>query len=129
MLTDNWRQVIKMGEVLEKRLKRDGTMDEYNSCFQEFLDRGCMRKLTNQEMAQWDGVVNYVSHHGVVKSTSNSTPLRIVSNSSLNNNSGHSFNSILAKGPNSIQPLFNILVRDRPIHHIPILTDTDFNRF
>ena len=32
VLTDNKRQVIKMGEGLEKKLKRDGTMDEYNNC-------------------------------------------------------------------------------------------------
>ena len=80
-----------------------------------------MRELTDKEMDDWGGVVNYISHHGVRKSTSNSTPLRVVSNSSLNNNnSGHSFNSILAKGPNSIQPLFNILVMFRTYEEVVV---------
>ena len=40
------------------------------------------------------------------KPGSTTTPLRIVSNSSLDNNgSGHSYNGCLAKGPNALTPL------------------------
>ena len=61
-------------------------------------------------MNEWSGITNYISHHGVPKPGSTTTPLRIVSNSSLNNNmSGHSYNSCLAKGPNSIASLFEVL--------------------
>ena len=51
--------------------------------------------------------MHYISHHPVLKPGSLSTPLRSVSNSI------HSYNSILAKGPNSIQPLFQILIKLR----------------
>ena len=103
-----------MAEQREKRLKSDNMLEDYNKCMEEFLDRPCMKRLTDQEMAEWDGTVNYISHHGVLKSTSNSTRLRIVSNSLLNNNgTGHSYSSILAKGPNSIQPLFSIMMMFR----------------
>ena len=61
VLTDNRGQVTKMAESLEKKLKRDGSMEEYNDCLQEMLDRGCMRELTDKEMDDWGGVVNYIS--------------------------------------------------------------------
>ena len=94
VLTDNRNQAIALAAGLEKRLKRNGELDAYNKALQEFLDRGCLVELTEEEMENWDGIVNYVSHHGVPKPGSTTTPLRIVSNSSLNNNnSGHSYNS------------------------------------
>ena len=52
------------------------------------------------------GAVNYISHHGVLKPGSTTTKLRVVSNSSLdNNNSGLSLNNCLPKGPNTLVPL------------------------
>ena len=62
-------------------------------------------------MANWKGVINYISHHGDPKPGSTTTPLRIGSNSSLNNNmSGHSYNSCLDKGHNSKASLFKVLI-------------------
>lgn len=111
VLTDNRSQAIALAGSLEKRLRRNGELEVYNEALKEFLGRGCLAKLTEEEMKSWDGIVNYVSHHGVPKPGSTTTPLRIVSNSSINNNnSGHSYNSCLAKGPNSIASLFGVLV-------------------
>ena len=75
----------------------------YNKEFQEFLDRGVLRQLTKHELESWEGPVNYISHHGVLKPGSTTTKLRVVSNSSLdNNNSGLSLNDCLPKVPNTL---------------------------
>ena len=61
----------------------------------------------NEPIAKKVTSINLSKNKPVLKPGSLSTPLRILSNSSLNNNnSSYSYNSILAKGPNFIQPLF-----------------------
>ena len=61
-------------------------------------------------MDEWKGLVNYIAHHGVLKPGSQTTPLRIVSNLSLNSmNTGHSY-KMLAKGPNALTLLLQVLV-------------------
>ena len=95
---------------IEKSLKKSGQTDAYNEEFGKMIARGCMRDIPHDELDKWKGGINYVSYHGVLKPGSMTTPLRIVSNSPLsNNNSGHSYNLILAKGPNSIMPLLRVL--------------------
>jgi hypothetical protein len=119
VLTDNYGQAVKMTTSLEKRLVRDGMLDKYNTCMEEFLTRPCMREIPKGELKAWKSQINYISHHPVLKPSSTSTPVRIVSNSSINNNgSGHSYNSILAKGPNYIQPLFKILIKFRSYERV-----------
>ena len=78
------------------------------------LTQGCIHEISKTELDSWKGGVNYISHHGVVKDTSTTMPLRIGSNSSLiNNKSGYSYNSLLAMGPNSISPLLSVLTTFR----------------
>ena len=43
------------------------------------------KDLSEAEVEGWDGPVKYISHHGVLKPSSVSTALRVVSNSSLKN--------------------------------------------
>ena len=57
--------------------------------------------------------------HGVPKPGLVTTFLRVVSNSSLdNNNSGLSYNDILPKGPNSLTPLLQALSSWRSYQHV-----------
>merc|ERR1712015_527754 len=85
------------------------------------LERECLRILSLDEMEKWKGLVNYVSHHGVDKPASGSTPLRIVANSSLDNNwSGNSYNSCLIKGPNAPTPLLEVLYTFRFLEFIVV---------
>ena len=75
-----------------------------------YIERKVFVELEEDEMKSWDGPINYISHHDVPKPASISTKLRIVSNSSLNNNnSGTSYNDCLPKGPNSLVPLIEAL--------------------
>ena len=113
VLTNNRSQVERMQTSLEKKLTKHDQTETYNTCFQQFLSSGVMREVSEDELASWSGGVNFVSHHGVEKD-SVSTPLRIVVNSSLNNNNkGHSYNSVLAKGPNSLANLYSVLITFR----------------
>ena len=76
-------------------------------------NRQVARKLTPQELKEWKGPVVYIAHLAVVNPRSNSTPVRIVFNSSQSHR-GVSLNSCLAKGPDAyINNLIGILLRWR----------------
>ena len=62
-------------------------------------------------MDSWAGPCQYITHHAVLKD-SVTTPVRVVSNSSFNNG-GHSLNSCLATGPNSLNPMMDVMLRFR----------------
>ena len=62
-------------------------------------------------MKEWDGAVNYITHHGVLKPQSHSTGLQVVSNSSLKND-------ILLKGSNALNPLLQVLVTWRSYQNV-----------
>ena len=103
--------VVRMAENQEKRLLKSGHYDFYNSEMQKYVDRGVVVRLTRQEMDEWKGPINYISHHGVEK-LSVTTPLRIVTNSSLKNGST-SLNGCMIAGPNSLNSMLNIGLRFR----------------
>ena len=121
LLTDNRSQARAMALGLEKRLKIRNELDEYNCEMAGFVARGVLRQISGEEMSKWEGPINYVSHHGVAKPGSASTKLRIVSNSSLNNNNnGLSYNDCLPKGPNSLVPLLQALVTWRGYEEVAV---------
>ena len=62
-------------------------------------------------MSSYEGPLNYITHHAIVKNSS-STPLRVVHNSSLKNGS-HSLNSILPKGPSQLNDMLEVALRFR----------------
>ena len=110
-LPNNRNMVIKMAESQERRLLKSGQFENYSKEIQKYIDRGGVVKLSKEEMKEWKGPVNYISHHGVC-TCSATTPLRVVTNSSLNNG-GNSLNSCLPTGPNSLNPMLDITLRFR----------------
>ena len=65
--------------------------------------------------------MNYVSHYGVPRPRSSTTVLRVVCNSSLdNNNCGVSYNDLLPKGPNTLVPLLQALITWRTYEEVVI---------
>ena len=59
----------------------------------------------------YTGPVLYVSHHAVFKPGSTTTPLRIVTNTSLKNaNAGISPNECMQEGPNALAPLLEVII-------------------
>ena len=110
VLTDNYEQARKIQAGIESQIIRKGQLEKYNEQLEDAVKRGLIVKLSQQDLESWDGLVNYITHHAVLKPGSTTTPVRVVSNSSLDNNwSGVSYNDCLAKGPNSLTPLLEVL--------------------
>ena len=103
--------VIKVAEKVERDLIKDGLHSHYCDQIKDFLHRGVAVKLSKEEMDSWSGAAQYITHHGVLKD-SVTTPLRVVTNSSFNNG-GNSLNSCLASGPNSLNPMLDVMLRFR----------------
>ena len=110
-LPNNRNAVVRMAEKQEARLVKSGHLAYYNKEFLKYIDRGAVVKMSKQEMNDWKGPVNYISHHGV-ETDSVTTPRRIVTNSSLKNGT-RSLNECLVRGPNSLNPMLNISLRFR----------------
>ena len=103
--------VVAMARKLESGLIKSGSIAAYNEELQDFVDRGVLCLISEDEMQAWQGPVNYICHHRVEKLQSASTKLRVVSNSSLDNcNQGMFYNDIVPKGPNSLVPLHQAIL-------------------
>ena len=111
-LPNNRSVVVKMAASQEKRLIKSGHHSYYNSELKKYIDRGAAVKLSKQDLAEWKGPINYISHHGVMRPDSTTTPLRIVTNSSLKNGI-RSLNECLIRGPNSLNSMMDIALRFR----------------
>jgi len=82
-LRDNYAQVFKYTLVQEKRLAKQGHTEEFNEEFYKTVEHGVFKEITREEMAAWDGPVNYISMVEAFKEGPHSmTPLRICMNSS-----------------------------------------------
>ena len=113
VLQDNRDQALKFMEKIETRLNKSQTKAaEFRKQFDDYVNRGVFRLLTDEEMSAHTGPVFYVTYHEVEKEDSATTPLRIVMNSSLKYR-GKSLNDILMKGPNTLSDLFKIQLKFR----------------
>ena len=113
ILPNNKVQVVKIAEREEKRLARSGLLDLFNQVFNKMLQHGAIIELTDNELNVWDGPKHYVSLQHVVNDASETTPLRIVTNSSLSDRKGVSLNSILMKGHDALSDQWDVLTRWR----------------
>ena len=113
-LADNYYQVVKIAEVEERRLEKEGRMNEFNELFSKLQELGAVEEISDHELKTWGGPVHYVSLQHVIAEGNSTTSFRIVSNSSLRTpGNPHSLNSILAKGPNMLTDPYKIMVRFR----------------
>ena len=110
-LQNNRIVAVKVAGRLWSSLQRDGLLNAYHEEMRKYIDRGTFVKLSQEELTTYEGPNQYITHHGVLKD-SVSTPLRVVTNSSFNNG-GHSLNSCLPKGPNSLNDMLVITLRFR----------------
>ena len=82
-----------------------------------------MRELTEQEMAEWTSPINYITMFPVIKPSSKSTKLKVVSNSALvNANNRLSLNDCLSSGPDALQKLLALLIHWRTLD-VALITD------
>lgn len=111
-LPDNYMSALGTLKSTEKSLLRDPSWsDSYCGQIEDMVQRRVVRKLSTEEVADWNGPYFYVSHLAVSNAKSKSTPVRIVFNSAQIYK-GVSLNSYLAKGPDSYRnTLLGILLR------------------
>ena len=110
-LPNNRSVAVKIADKLWKNLSRDSLLETYHEEMRKYLDRGTFIKLSKEELESYEGPQQYITHHAVLKQ-SVTTPLRVVTNSSFNNQ-GNSLNSCLPKGPNSLNDMMGITLRFR----------------
>ena len=81
-----------------------------------------LTELPEDDTKSWTGPAHYVSLQHVLKPESPTTPLRIVTNSSLSDRNGNSLNSILMKGPNPLSDQRDVVSRWR-CYEVGLSTD------
>ncbi|KAJ8049254.1 hypothetical protein HOLleu_01926 [Holothuria leucospilota] len=112
-LPDNRVVAVARVKALEKRLSKDKEEAKmYSEQVQDMIERGVAREVPEAEVRGYEGPVHYIAHHAVRKPESDSTPLRIVFNSS-GNYKGHVLNDYWAKGPDLNNQLIAVLMRFR----------------
>ena len=98
---------------IEKRLTKDEKRASlYQQQINDMLQRGVARKLSDLEIENYNGPTFYISHHEVMKPQSESTPCRIVFNSSARFGK-YTLNDYWAKGPDIMNNQLGIMIRFR----------------
>ena len=81
-LSDNYNQVVRIAEWEERKLEKEGRMQQFNDLFQKLQDLGAVEEISEHELKSWTGAVHYISLQHVINEDSATTDFRIVSNSS-----------------------------------------------
>ncbi|XP_033318735.1 uncharacterized protein LOC117216263 [Bombus bifarius] len=101
---------------LHRRFQRDNQYETaYSTLIQEYLDLGHMTKI-NTDQSTDHGY--YLSHHGVIKESSDTTKLWVVFDGSASSTTGVSLNDALHTGPKLQEDLRNILLRFRSFQYV-----------
>ena len=121
---DNRHQALQRAESSYNSLKKKGKLDEFQEQWDDYIARGVLEEVTLEGIQDWKeqgGYVHYVATHGVVNEKSISTKLRVVVDSSLKNcYTGPRLTDLYAKGPNTINDLYTVLVRWRSFYRAGI---------
>ena len=112
-LPNNKIAAFGMLKRTEKRLLRNSKHAEmHSSQIQDMAERVVARKLTQDEIDSYKGPVFYLSHHGILKPDSKSTPCRIVFNS-ITTFKGQVLNNYWVKGSDLLNNPLGIFIRFR----------------
>ena len=108
ILKDNYTQAFACMTSLEKRLKKNDQVKQYDDQFNENVHRGVFKKITWDEAKKYTGPVNYISIVEAYKEGPHSTtPIRLCMNSSMRFN-GVSLNDVLMKGPAALNDILSV---------------------
>lgn len=113
LLPNNIEQAKRSLQSKERQLLRNPDLAEsYDKQMKDMIKMKFARQLTKSEIDNYTGPIFYIPHHAVIREDSNSTPLRIVFNSSVRYR-GQCLNDFWLKGPDLLNDLFGILLRFR----------------
>lgn len=122
ILQDNFQQAFACMASTERRLKKKGQLHAYDEQFMENVSRGIFKKVSEEELRQYKGPVNYITIVEAFKPGPHSTtPLRLCMNSSLRFH-GISLNDILMKGPSALNDILSVTLGFRS-HQVAIVKD------
>ena len=65
----NHRQAMAVQKAHEKRVVKDGLLEEYNQEMQKALDSGNVVRLSEEEISNWKGGIHYIVHFPIQKQT------------------------------------------------------------
>ncbi|UYV76793.1 hypothetical protein LAZ67_14002028 [Cordylochernes scorpioides] len=111
------KRLRKMTEDLKKR----GFYQHYNKIFEEWEENGIIERIQSD---QDDTLEYFLPHRAVVKSGSSTTPVRPVFDASCKTKGGWSLNDCLAKGPNLLELIPDIMLRFR-LNKIGVIADIE----
>ena len=95
----------------EKSLQRKNKLAEFQEQVNDYGKRGHAEFVPTESMSKPNSEVTYLPLHGVEKSTSSTTKLRVVSNASAKSSTGVSLNDTFLPGPSLHHPLTTLLLR------------------
>ena len=122
VLQDNEEQADICLARVEKRLSRNKVnADSFCAQMDDAIKRGVYKEISAEELKSYKGPSRFTTLHEVHKEGSASTPIRVVSNTSLPYK-GLSLNDILMKGPNSLADLFSVQLNFR-VHLVGAVGD------
>ena len=114
-LRGNKSVAMKSMLTTEKTLSKNKSWgDVYSAQIQDMLDHGAARIVPEDELDNYTGHVNFLTHLAVVNPKSESTPVRICFDTSRPQGDGTSLNQILANGTDCfLNNLASVLIRFR----------------
>ena len=112
-LGDSKGTALRRFQANERALIKKGQWQQFQNVIQEYLDLDHARLVTQAELLLPTCDTFYLPMHGVYKSTSSTTKLRVVFDASARSSSGVSLNDTLAVGPMLHPPLEHILLKFR----------------
>ena len=110
-LACNYQHALKRLEIATRRLHEKGIYEAYEAVFQEWLDSGIIEVIEMSEHSIPSGY--YLPHRAVVKLASETTKVRPVFDASCKTATKFSLNDCLAKGPNLIEMIPDLLIKFR----------------
>ncbi|UYV73013.1 hypothetical protein LAZ67_10001523 [Cordylochernes scorpioides] len=93
-------------ESTTARLEKLGVLSTYHDVFKSWEDEGIIERVDSESG-------HVLSHHGVIKPESQSTPVRPVFNASFRTKGNPSLNDCLEVGPNMLENIPDIITRFR----------------
>lgn len=113
-------RAIKQLNSLQRRFNSDRELQQqYQAGFEEYIKLGHV-----SEISEDDGEGFYSPHHPVIKSTSETTKVRMVFNASAKSSNGTSLNDALMVGPTIQDDIFTLVLRFR-MHNYVITADIE----